>query len=155
MKCTFFGHNDTLQEIQPKLESSLINLIENHNVNIFYVGNHGNFDVLVKKTLKKLKATYTNINYSIVLAYMPIERQKCNSEDYFYTIYPEGLENIPPKYAIIKRNRWMINNSDYVVTYVKRNTGGAARFKKISEKLGKTVINLADTDQNTKKRGNR
>ena len=38
MVCTFFGHKDTPKEIEPTLRSTLIDLIENKNVNVFYVG---------------------------------------------------------------------------------------------------------------------
>lgn len=46
MVCTFFGHKDTPKEIEPTLRSTLIDLIENKNVNVFYVGNNGNFDTI-------------------------------------------------------------------------------------------------------------
>ena len=39
MVCTFFGHKDTPKEIEPTLRSALIELIENKNVTVFYVGN--------------------------------------------------------------------------------------------------------------------
>lgn len=146
MKCTFFGHSNTSWEIQPKLEAVLIDLIENYNVDVFYVGNHGNFYLMVKNTLKKLKFDYPHINYAVVLAYMPGKNDEFNNKDYSDTIYPDGLETAPPKYAISKRNRWMINKSDYVITYVKNTIGGAAKFKELAEKKGKTVFNLATLD---------
>ncbi len=45
------------------------------------------------------------------------------------TIYPEGLEVVPPKFAVSKRNAWMLERCEYVITYVKFNFGGAALFK--------------------------
>lgn len=53
--CTFFGHRDTPKEIEPTLWSTLVNLVENKNINKFYVGNHGNFDCMVRKCLSELK----------------------------------------------------------------------------------------------------
>lgn len=38
----------------------------------------------------------------------------------------------------------MINRSEYVITYVKYGTGGAAKSKESAEKKGKIVLNLAD-----------
>jgi hypothetical protein len=64
-------------------------------------------------------------------------------EDYSDTVFPEGLEKIPPRFAISKRNRWMIEHSDYVVTYVRHSFGGAAQFKALAEKKGKKAIELA------------
>ncbi len=116
--CTFFGHRDTPQQVNPILRAVLTDLIENKNVNMFYVGNHGNFDYMVRSNLKSLKLDYPNMNYAVVLAYLPSPKNKLYYEDYSDTIYPDGLENAPMRYAVIKRNIWMIDKSDYVVTYI-------------------------------------
>lgn len=142
--CTFFGHRDTPKEIEPILRSTLIDLIENKNVDLFYVGNHGNFDSMIRKNIKLLRVDYPHINYFVVLAYMTSKNTEFNYEDYSDTIYPYGQENTPPQYAIIKRNKWMIDKADYVVVYVKHTFGNAAKFKEISEKKGKKTLNLAD-----------
>lgn len=142
--CTFFGHKNTPQQANPILRATLIDLIENKNVNMFYVGNHGNFDYMVRRNLKSLKLDYPDINYAVVLAYMPYQKNELYCEDDSDTIYPDGLETALPKYSITKRNRWMIDKSDYVVVYITHSWGGAARFKELAEKKGKTVINLLD-----------
>ncbi len=143
MFCTFFGHREVPESIENDLQRVLIDLIKNKDVNLFYVGNQGNFDALVRKNLKYLKSIFPNINYYVVLAYMPKESSKLNTNNFSDTIYPDGLELTPPKYAIDKRNRWMLNQSEYVVTYVKTTFGGAYKFKNLAEKKGKIVINLA------------
>ncbi len=138
----FFGHRDAPPELQIILEKKLIYLIEKCNATMFYIGNHGNFDHMAKMTLKKLKYYYPHIDYTIVLAYTP-NKNNIHRYDYYDTIFPNELDNIPPKYAIIERNKWMINKSDYVITYVNHNIGGAARFKNLAEKKGRIVINLS------------
>ena len=65
--CTFFGHRDCPETIKPKLRSTIIDLIENHNVDMFYVGNQGQFDAMVRSALKKLKQEYPHIDYAVVL----------------------------------------------------------------------------------------
>ena len=142
MTCTFFGHRDANQEIEPKLRETIIDLIENKNVSNFYVGNNGNFDYLVRKNLKSLKVDYPHIDYAVVLAYMPSEKKEFDLTDYSDSIFPDGLESVPPRFAISKRNEWMIKNSDYVVTYVKYIVGGAAKFKELSQAKEKTVIEI-------------
>ena len=139
MVCTFFGHKDTPKEIEPTLRSTLIDLIENKNVNVFYVGNNGNFDTMVRRQLEDLSQTYT-ITYHVVLAYLPTEKNKY--DNLTNTNYPEGLETVPKRFAISWRNKWMIQQSDIVVTYVTHNFGGAAQFKEMAERLNKHVINL-------------
>lgn len=49
---------------------------------------------------------------------------------------------VPRRFAIDKRNRWMIDHSDFVITYVSRSFGGAAKFKEIAEKKNRVVINI-------------
>ncbi|MBQ3084448.1 MAG: hypothetical protein IJC46_03225 [Clostridia bacterium] len=137
--CTFFGHKDTPNKIEPLLRAALIDLIEKQRVSLFYVGNQGSFDRMVRKVLRELKALYPQIDYAVVLAYLP---EKPNpQEDYSDTIYP--LEGVPPKFAIDRRNHWMIDHSDFVVSYVWKPWGGAAKFKGIAEKKGLQVLNLA------------
>ena len=141
MVCTFFGHRDAPYEIEHILRETVENLIKNENVKLFYVGNNGRFDSITRKILKELKQKYDEINYYVVLAYMP-GRQNSKNEDYADTIYPDGLENTPPRYAISKRNMWMIDRSDIVVTYTRGNAGGAAKFKETAQKRGRRIINL-------------
>ncbi|MGN1113388.1 MAG: hypothetical protein ACI4RP_09300 [Acutalibacteraceae bacterium] len=144
MTVTFFGHRDTPSEIQPLLENVIKDLIENNGANKFYVGNQGGFDSMVKHTLRKLKQIYPHISYAVVLAYMPNKSDAFDSRDDTDTIYPEGLENTPKRFAIDKRNRWMLNKADTVVTYVIHSFGGAAKLKELAVKRGKRVINIAD-----------
>ena len=138
--CTFFGHRDTPKEIEPTLRSTLINLIENKNVSTFYVGNNGNFDLMVRQQLASLSELYA-IKYSIVLAYLP--KQAFPDNESSKTIYPEGIEKVFPRFAISWRNKWMLSKSDFVVTYVNRPFSGAAQFKELAHKQHKQVINLA------------
>ncbi len=141
LTCTFFGHKDTPKEIEPILRSTLVYLIENKNVLKFYVGNHGNFDYMVKNCLIELKQFYS-IDYAVVLAYLPGSKYATEEKRLADTILPNGIETVPRKFAINYRNKWMIEHADYVVTYVKYTIGGAAQFKEIAERKNKIVINI-------------
>lgn len=142
--CTFIGHRNTPQRIEPFLEAVLIDLITVKNVKNFYVGTHGNFDFLVQKILKKLSVRFPEINYSIVFAYIP-ERKK-NYCDYSHTVYPEDIEKTPKKYAIIERNKWMIKRCDYLVCYIEHQFSNAYYFKQYAERKEKKIINLFPTN---------
>ena len=138
--CTFFGHRDCPDTIKPQLCQVLIDLIENHNVDMFYVGNQGHFDVIVRSTLRNLQHEYPQINYAVVLAYIP--GKQTEYDDYTDTMLPEGIESVHPRYAISWRNNWMLKQSDYVVTYITHTYGGAARYANLAETRRKIVINL-------------
>ena len=127
------------EKIKPVLHAALLDLIENHAVQLFYVGNQGAFDAMVRHQLSVMEKTH-GIRYHVVLAYLP-EQSNLLAED-THTLYPEGLELVPVRYAIAARNRWMLEQSESVVTYVRHDVGGAAQFKQIAERKGKTVLAL-------------
>ena len=134
---TFFGHRDTPKETEPALRLTLIDLIENKNASVFYVGNHGNFDAMVRRQLEDLSKTYP-IKYYAVLAYMPSKNDTPDE----HSILPEGIETVPRRFAINYRNKLMLNKSDVVVTYVTRPVGGAWELKQMAEKQRKVTIDL-------------
>ena len=68
--CTFFGHHDCPSEVKPKLREVLIDLIENHSVDMFYVGNKGAYDRMVRSVLRELAQEYSYIHYAVVLERM-------------------------------------------------------------------------------------
>ena len=138
--CTFFGHRECPDSIKPKLRPVMIDLINNHDVDMFYVGNQGQFDAIVRGVLRELKKEYPQINYAVVLAYMP--GKQTEYDDYTDTMLPEGIEAVHPRYAISWRNDWMLRQSDYVVTYITHSWGGAAQYAEKAKRHKKTVINL-------------
>ena len=138
--CTFFGHRDCPETIKPKLKETLIDLITRHGIDTFYVGNHGHFDAYVRSTLRALKQEYPHIRYAVVLAYLPGKKAEC--EDLSDTILPEGIESVPPRFAISWRNNWMLKQSDYVVTYITHSHGGAAQFAEKAQRQKKGIIPL-------------
>ena len=138
--CTFFGHRECPDSIKAQLKEVLIKLIVNHNVEMFYVGNQGRFDAIVRGVLRELKKEYLWIDYTVVLAYMP--GKQTEYDDYSDTMLPEGIESVHPRYAISWRNNWMLRQSDYVVTYITHSWGGAAQYAKKAKSQKKIVIDL-------------
>ena len=137
--CTFFGHRDCPPDIRPRLREVLVDLIEHRSVELFYVGNKGAFDRLVRSVLRELSQEYPQVRYAVVLERMPGKQQ---GEDCSDTLLPEEIEDGPPRFAIARRNRWMLRQADCVVTYITRSRGGAAQFAALAERQKKTVIRL-------------
>ena len=138
--CCFFGNRDAMDSIRSKLKEEIIRLIEEHGVNDYYVGNQGGFDSLVLSVMKELTVSYPQIRYSVVLAYLPDEKRTIPETN---TIYPEGLERVPKRFCIARRNDWLIEHSRYVICYVAHITGGAAQFMEKARRKNRTVINIA------------
>lgn len=110
--------------------------MEHYNVTRFFVGNNGNFDAYCRALLKEIGA-----NYFVILSRMPGKSKEydlCSD-----TLLPEGIaENGPPQFAIDRRNRWMLEHSDYVICYLNRTYGGAAKYVSMAQRKGKNVIYL-------------
>lgn len=143
--CTFFGHRDTPSSVKPQVKKELLKLID-RGIKTFYVGDKGAFDLIVISLLREIKQTIPDIRYSIVLAYLPKQFDGLSSSEKPDSLYPEGIENVPPRFAISWRNRWMLQRAEYVICYVKYSWGGAAQFAELAKKQGKTVINLAEAE---------
>ena len=139
MTCCFFGHKDTPDHIQSALLELLTLLIKEQHANLFLVGCQGNFDHLVIRTLAELKRKYPNLQYYVVLQSFPTKSTPVFPIE---TLFPQGLETVPPKYAIDKRNRWMLMQSDAVICYLSRSFGGAAKYCTLAQKQQKQVFNL-------------
>ena len=143
MVCTFFGHSECYGLDADILLNAIEHLI-NQDVDNFYVGNHGQFDGMVHGCLKQLRAVYPHIRYAVVLAYLPGEKR--GLEALPDTVFPEGVEVGAPRFAIERRNRWMLDASDYCLCYINHTWGGAYKFARMAKRRGLTVINMGSAD---------
>lgn len=126
------------------MREAIVELIEKCGVTTFYIGDKGAFDLMAKSIVRELCEVYPQIRYSIVLAYLPQKRDEFDTRDFSDTIFPEGIEAVPKRYAISWRNNWMLKRADHVICYVNHSWGGAAQFVEKAIKQGKVVINLAE-----------
>lgn len=89
--------------------------------------------------------TLDNLECCTVLAYMPgIKSEFDTGYEKLETLYPDGLEKVPKRFAIDWRNKWMVQQSDYVISYVCHSFGGAAKYMELAKRKKKIVYNLAN-----------
>lgn len=137
--CAFFGHSTVHENISDKLEQAIRTAIEDHGVENFWCGGYGEFDSMAARAAHDLKTEYPDIEVILVRAYMPKNGEKL-SDIYDDSIYPEGLETVPYRFAISRRNRWMAKNCDMAITYVNNDFGGAYKTYKMLKQ--QTVLQL-------------
>ena len=135
MNVTFCGHSriDQTNDFSQWLDNILSSLIEG-GASTFYLGGYGDFDNLAAAAVKRQKAIYPHIESVLILPYM---NKKFDSSNYDSATYPP-LEKVPLRYAIIKRNQWMISVCDIVISGVIYSWGGAAKtldFAKSQKKI--------------------
>lgn len=154
MKCCFCGHGkiwDLPYNINLYITKSIEFLIKEHDVNIFLSGGMGSFDKEAEAVVRKLKKTYPHIKLFLYLPYLTESLNK--RKDYIYTLYDEiiypELEDVYFKAAIQKRNRIMVDESDYMVSYVKNKYGGAWKTYNYAKKKNDIkIINIAERISN-------
>ena len=145
MIITFCGHSNYTNTVEDEMR--LLNLLERVTEGTqvdFYLGGYGNFDSFALKCAKKYKDHHGNANLVFITPYLNqqlSERKSILEQNYDQIIYPE-LEHIPRKFAIMERNKWMIDQADYVFAYVKTHYGGAYKTLLYAHKHQKSYTNL-------------
>lgn len=142
--CTFFGHGECCGLDKTVLRNAIEDLIKRGTTE-FLVGNHGQFDGMVFSCLQDLSKDHPEISYSVALAYLLTRKEDCDIYQ-GHSIYPEGVEIGPAKFAIERRNRYLIDSADTCLCYIDHTWGGAFKFARMAKSRGLQVINLGSAE---------
>ena len=137
MIVAFCGHR-TLHDaraVRAWLEELLPQLIA-EGADTFYVGGKGAFDSVAAAVAMQCKAQHPHIRVTLVQAYINQMRSPELHDD---TLYPP-LESVPPRFAIVRRNEYMLRAADVVVAYVIHNASNSIKNRDFARRLGKRVI---------------
>ena len=146
MIVTFCGHSSfcKTEEYEKKLLSFLEERVGNRSAEM-YLGEYGGFDSFAYDCCKKYKENHPKISLVFVTPYITPEYQKNHlsyQKDRFDSIiYPE-IENTPLRFAISFRNKYMVEQADFVIAYIDHQTGGAYQTYKHAKKKKKQIFNL-------------
>ena len=147
--CFFIGHRDADEHLLPRLELVVDRLIKEENVRYFYVGGYGGFDRVSAAAVRRMKQMYPDITLMLVLPYQPAERPTESPDGFDGTYHPDGLENTPKRYAIVRANRIMVGACDWLVCYVRH---GASNSRKLLEyaqrRAAKGLIQIESIGEN-------
>lgn len=133
--CCFIGHSNAPEGIAPRLVEEVERHIVECGVTEFLVGNYGQFDRMSAAAVKEAKKQHPEVTLFLMLPYLPEQgRPLPDMDGYDGTIYPEGMEKVPPKLAIPRLNRITVQKSDYVIAYVTHSWGGAAKTLEQAQK---------------------
>ncbi|MBE6812754.1 MAG: DUF1273 domain-containing protein [Ruminococcaceae bacterium] len=144
--CCGFGHRDLYRDIKNEMQLIVEYLVEKKGVTIFYTGGMGDFDDLFIKVVKQCKIKKEKeIHLILVMPYLTKEMQ--HNKEYYKEwfdeiIIPEICSTTYYKQAIPLRNRWMIEQSEFVVSGVYRDFGGAYSALQYAERKGKEIIDV-------------
>ena len=142
--CFFIGHREADERLLPILTAAIERLITEEQVLFFYVGRYGGFDRIAATAIKHLKLHHPDITLMLVLPYHPGERIIETPYGFDGTYYPEGLEKVPRRYAIVRANKIMVKQSDWLISYVRHGASNSRRILEYAQKQGTACININD-----------
>lgn len=139
MKVAFCGHRmvSETETVRAKLRAIIEQLIE-EGATEFLLGGYGEFDYLCAHVVYDLKEKYPEIRSILVVPYL---NRYQGPNLYDESEYPP-IEKTPKRYAILKRNEYMVEKSDVVVSYVQYGFGGAAKTRDYAVRKKKRIIEV-------------
>lgn len=123
--CCFAGHRDPPDNIRADLAREVLRHVECLGVTDFLVGAYGGFDRMARAVVAELRQTRPEVGLHLMLAYLPEPGRAIDLTDCVDAILPEGQELAPPRAAIPRLNRAMVDASDCLIAYVTHISGGA------------------------------
>ena len=147
MIITFCGHSHYTESKEDELK--ILSVLENKvgdNYAELYLGGYGAFDDFARRCGDKYKENHPNTKLIFITPYITPDYQKNHlkykKDLYDEIIYPE-LENVPPRFAISYRNKWMVDKADIVIAYIINSFGGAYQTYKYAKNIDKQIINIS------------
>jgi len=151
LSCCFTGHRAMSmaeqKQIFPVLNQEILNAIKK-GVTVFRSGGALGFDTIAALSVLNLKKKYPEIKLYVDV---PHRRQCAKWSDFDKSVYRNILASADKvtyvsayyeKGCMQKRNRYMVDNSDMVIAYVKKASGGSYYTACYAKSLDKEVINL-------------
>ena len=140
MTITFAGHsfissnNKEKEMVKEQIRNNIIDV----KLVTCYLGGYGDFDEICARACRELKQEYDDIEVVYVTPYISLSEQAKIKEMQSYglcdtSIYPP-IENVPLRFAISKRNEWMMTNADLIIAYVNRSYGGAYKSLQVAKR---------------------
>lgn len=84
-----------------------------------------------------------DIDVKVVLAYLN-QKARDSYYDTDKTVFPEVLDKTPLRFAISKRNLYMIEQSQYMVCYVNNTFSNSYKFVQRAKCLNLQIINIGN-----------
>ena len=153
--CCFAGHRiipaKDYSAIKARLEHEIVNLVD-QGVCYFGAGGAVGFDTMAAQAILKLKPEYPHIRLILVL---PCKDQTKNWREKDKKIYDHILDKADKvvytseyyhKGCMHKRNRYLVDNSDFCICYLTQDSGGTAYTAGYARQKGLRIINVAMED---------
>ena len=144
LSCSFFGHRE--EDYFPygrKIETIIIGLIEDCGLAQFHSGYRGEFERFCAYIVSSLKEKYPFIRNTMVLSY-PRQINLSLLPLFDDSVYLLKDTKIPPRYDIPQTTQNLVDLSNYIISGVNHDSGGAFTACNYAKKHSKLIISIYD-----------
>ena len=148
--CTFAGHRNINENmVAPPVNATIKELLQKDMDFLFYTGGMGDFDLLCGQIVRRTKKRCPEKRIRLVLVEPYMKNSINTDKERLQALYddievPLELAGCHPKAAIGKRNRILIDRSDYLIACVTHQYGGAYQTLRYAQQRRIKIINVAN-----------
>lgn len=140
---TLFGHRDFSDDKSGyEIKKMIIKIIKEQGIDTFYIGYNGKFDRFAAKLIHEIKKDFPHVKSYMILSRLDQKiyiYDKIDIDKEFDGTIFAPVEFAYPRFAISKRNEWMIDEAEIVLLYVKYDYGGAYNALKYAKRKKKLI----------------
>ena len=161
-KCCFTGYrpsklpflNNKDGEDFIEFENSIISVLTkliNENCIVFYTGMAMGFDIIAAETVLLMKKIYKDKDIRLI-SVLPFENQNDSFDDEWKKRFDNIIKNCDEKIILSqnyykgcyqKRNKYMVDNSDFVITWFDGQKGGTKNTLDYAAKKKRQIFNIS------------
>ena len=130
--CCFSGHRELDEDFSEKLlKKEILSLIQKENVKTFYCGMAMGFDLIAGELVAKLKKKYSLTLIACIPFYGQEKHFSLEDKERYSLLLKNCDEQVVLSEKFVrgcyqKRNRYMVDNSDFLICYLRKDEGGTA-----------------------------
>ena len=146
--CTFTGHRELYEDFDEKLMERVVNDLVKSGTEVFYTGMAMGFDLIAAECVLRLKKKCKNLK---LIACIPYRGQSENFTPSYKSRYKKVLKKCDESICLheeycdgcfFERNRYMVDNSDVLVAYLRKKRGGTYYTVNYANNKNKKVIKI-------------
>ena len=148
-RVSFIGHRvvDEYRQVEEELDEVIELLHRKYGFIDFNVGRNGEFDDLATQAVRRFRREWEEWCELTLVEPYPVANLDIIEKSYDSVIIPTDRK-CHYKAAIGERNKWLAENCDMMIVYIKRDYGGAYKCYKYAQELGVPIMNIADNIKN-------
>ena len=137
--CFFIGHQDAPESIYNRLLEAVERHISEYGVTDFIVGKYGNFDRLAARAVIEEKRHHADITLTLLMPYYRTDAESL-PDGFDGSLFPDGLETVPKRAAILRANQYMTHHCDYLIAYDTGRIGNTRKLVADARKIERLYI---------------